>query len=94
MHRITTYPLSNPIGSRAYTNNLLLALEPTANASYTELFGLATVSLLGQFTMQLMESMFVHICDDPYYHDHNTHSNHNETQTPLIVTLTIVGISY
>ena len=94
MHKITTYPLSNLIGSKAYTNNLSLALDSTANVSNIELFRLATVSLLGQFTMQLMESMFVHICDNPYYHDRNTHSDHNETQTPLVVTLTTIGIFY
>ena len=94
MHRITAYPLSNPIGSRAYTNNLPLALEPIANVSNTKFFRLVTVSLPGQFTMQLMESMFVHICDNPYYHSCNTHLDHNETQTPLVVTLTIVGIFY
>ena len=94
MHQITTYPLSNPIGSRAYTNNLSLALDSTANVSNIELFRLATVSLLGQFTMQLMESMFVYICDNPYYHSCNTCSDHNETQTPLVVTLTTIGIFY
>ena len=93
MHQTTTYPLSNPIGSRAYTNNLPLALEPIANVSNIELFRLAIVSLLGQFTMQLMLSMFVHICDNPYYHYRNTHSDHNEAQT-LVVTLTTVGIFY
>ena len=41
--------------------------------------------------MLLMESMFVHICDNPYYHGCNTHSDHNKTQTLLIVTLTTVG---
>ena len=94
MHRITTYPLSNPISSRAYINNLPLALEPIANVSNIELFRLAIVSLLGQFTMQLTDFLFVHICDNPYYHNRNTHSNHNETQTPLVVTLTTVGIFY
>ena len=94
MYRITTYPLSNPIGSRAYTNNLPLALKPIANVSNIELFRLATVSLLGQFTMQLMESMFAHICDNPYYHGRNTRSHHNETQTLVVVTLTTVTIFY
>ena len=79
MHRITSYPLSNPIGFRAYTNNLPLTLESIANVSNTELFRLATVSLVGKFTMLLMESMFVHICDNPYYHGHNTHLDYNET---------------
>ena len=92
MHQITTYPLSNPIGSRAYTNNL--ALVPISNVSNIELFRLEIVSILGQFTMQLIESMFVHICDNPYYHGYNTHSDHNDTQTPLVVTLTNVGIFY
>ena len=94
MHRITAYPLSNLIVSMAYTNNLSLALEPTNNVSNMELFRLTTVSLLGQFTIQLMESMFVHICDNPYYHDRNTHLDHNEIQTLLVVTLTTVGIFY
>ena len=84
----------NSIGSRAYTNNLPLALEPIANVSNTELFRLATMSLLGQFTKQLMESMYVHICENPYYQGRNTHSDHNETQTPLVVTLTTIGIFY
>ena len=85
MHRITTYSLSNPIGSRAYTNNLSLTLESIANISNTELFRLATVSLLGQFKMQLMEFMFVHICDNPYYHGRDTHSDYNETKIPILL---------
>ena len=85
MHQITTYPLSNLIGFMTYTNNLPLALEPITNVSNTELFRLTIMSLLGKFTIQLIESMFVHICDNPYYHSCNTHSNHNETQIPILL---------
>ena len=77
--------LSNPISSRAYINNLPLALEPIANVSNTELFRLATVSLLGQLTIHSMGYMYVHICDNPYYHSRNTHSDHNVTQIPILL---------
>ena len=77
--------MSNPIGSRAYTNNLPLALEPIANVSNTELFRLAIVSLLGQLTIQSMGYMYVHICDNPYYHNRNTYSDHNETQILILL---------
>ena len=39
---------ANPIGSREYTNNLPLAIEPIANVSNIELFRLATLLVLGQ----------------------------------------------
>ena len=77
--------MSNPIGCRAYTNNLPLTLEPIANVTNTELFRLATVSQLGQLTIQSMGYMYVYICDNPYYHNRNTHSDHNEIQILILL---------
>ena len=67
MHRITAYPMSNHIGFRAYTNNLPLALEPIANVSNTELFRLATMSLLGQCLNAFSENRVSRIIDNLYY---------------------------
>ena len=73
------------IGSSASGRFLVYALEPIANVSNTELFRLAIVSLLRQLTIQSVGYMYVHIYDNPYYHGRNTHSNHNETQIPILL---------
>ena len=89
--------LANPIGSRAYTNNLPLALESIANVSNIELFHLAIVSLLGQCLNAFNENMVGHIRDNLYYQSYYSFRSQQDPDSFLygpIVILTTIWIFY